>query len=456
MKTLILSICIFILSPFYSKAQEKTFQKNKWIKGEIGLRTFWMSTQYQSNFKEDYALGQSYFLSTQTKSIHGFSVSGKFSLYGNLWSSNLLERDSITGNVNRYEMGLFDVMHPKDRFFGRLEELQVNFKSKNFYGNLGRMNINTPFVNLQDGRLSSTFVEGLHLKYQKNNLNNLGFYFLNKISPRSTSEWFKIGDTFGIYPVGQNDQGNPSQYFGNTYSKFISILNWQKTIDKGTEIQMNHTLVHNVSSSFFLQAMNEWKLSGNPTRLISGVQLIVQHGIGEGGNAEVGKRYKSPEDVNFVFSSRLGFKNMKNIFHLNYTRISGNGRYLSPREWGRDPFFTFIPRERNEGFSDVNAITLYYQKNLINNSLQLYSHGGLHFLPHPSLVKLNKYGLPSYAQVNLGVRYQPKDNLKNLNIHFIYMVKKDLINGELRPAWEYNKVNLTHINLIANYQLPWN
>lgn len=27
-----------------------------------------------------------------------------------------------------------------------------------------------------------------------------------------------------------------------------------------------------------------------------------------------------------------------------------------PREWGREPFFTFLPRERNEGFGDVHAL----------------------------------------------------------------------------------------------------
>ena len=29
---------------------------------------------------------------------------------------------------------------------------------------------------------------------------------------------------------------------------------------------------------------------------------------------------------------------------------------LLPREWGRDPFYTFLPRERNEGLGDVHAL----------------------------------------------------------------------------------------------------
>jgi hypothetical protein len=33
-----------------------------------------------------------------------------------------------------------------------------------------------------------------------------------------------------------------------------------------------------------------------------------------------------------------------------------------PREWGRDPFYTFMPRERNEGYGDVNADIDKYNK----------------------------------------------------------------------------------------------
>ena len=31
--------------------------------------------------------------------------------------------------------------------------------------------------------------------------------------------------------------------------------------------------------------------------------------------------------------------------------------FLMPREWGREPFYTFLPRERNEGLGGVNAWT---------------------------------------------------------------------------------------------------
>ena len=52
----------------------------------------------------------------------------------------------------------------------------------------------------------------------------------------------------------------------------------------------------------------------------------------------------------------MGWKNNRWETTLNYNRITTHGRYLMPREWGRDPFFTFFPRERNEGLGDVHAI----------------------------------------------------------------------------------------------------
>jgi hypothetical protein len=35
-----------------------------------------------------------------------------------------------------------------------------------------------------------------------------------------------------------------------------------------------------------------------------------------------------------------------------------------PREWGRDPFY-FMPRERNEGYGDVNAIMTKYNTQIL-------------------------------------------------------------------------------------------
>jgi hypothetical protein len=182
---------------------------------------------------------------------------------------------------------------------------------------------------------------------------------------------------------------------------------------------------------------------------------MFQHGIKNGGNDDPMLRYKDPYDQNWIISSRIGLKDMLTTWHINFTYIGGQGRYLSPREWGRDPFFTFIPRERNEGFSEVTAVTGYFERRFKSSGLQIYSYAGIHFLPKPDTFAINKYAFPSYTQFNLGLKYAPSNWGKGFDFHGIILTKSALNSAELQPGWIYNKVDLIHVNLIANYTLQW-
>ncbi len=458
MKVLIFLIFSTFLC-FQSIAQDSDTLRNKSknpIQGTIGIRSFWMSTSYWEDFKGDFALGQSAYLQLKTKEYKGFSVIGRYSVFGNVWSSDLLERDPATQNFNRYEVGLFDVNNPSDRFFGKIEELQIRYNAPKFNVIAGRMDINTPFINPQDGRLSPTFVEGVRLDLKPDKKNQFSAQFIGRMSPRSTSGWFDIGETIGMYPVGQSEFGGPSNYKGNTKSSFFTVANWQHRMDSDIQIQLNHTYVNNISSTVFTQAIKDWKMVNNDKKFVTGLQFVVQNGIGEGGSSDPEKRFKNPDDLNFVLGGRIGVKSPRSIWWLNYTHIGGRGRFLNPREWGRDPFFTFIPRERNEGFNQVNAFTTYYQRNLPEKGFQFYGFAGLHFLPDPSNPELNKFAFPSYAQANLGGKYTPMSWGKGLDFHMILMSKLNLKSGEIKPLWIYNKVNMVHVNFIVNYTIRWN
>lgn len=453
-------IGVFLVIIHTSTAQDKTepesTQADSPIKGKIGLRSFWMSTNYWEDFKNDYALGQSAYLQLRTKEIKGFSLVGKYTVFGRVLSSALLERDPITGNFNRYEVGLFDVRNPSDDLFGKIEELQIRYRSDKFQAVLGKMDINTPFINPQDGRLSPTYVEGLRLQFQPDSKNQFSADIVGRISPRSTSEWFDIGESIGIYPVGQSEFGQPSKYLGNTSSEFFAVLDWKHRFNSGLQLQLNNTYVENISNTVFSQLNKDWELKNNSNKLVTGLQLIIQNGIGEGGNPDPEKRFKNPNDLNYVVGGRIGIKNERSLLYFNYTRMDGRGRFLNPREWGRDPFFTFIPRERNEGYNFVDAFSIYYQRDWKESGLQFYGYAGIHILPDPgSNIEINKYGFPSYAQMNLAGKYTPQNWGKGLDFHLILMSKTNLKSGEMRPQWIYNKVNMIHFNFILNYTIQW-
>ncbi len=103
----------------------------------------------------------------------------------------------------------------------------------------------------------------------------------------------------------------------------------------------------------------------------------------------------------------------------------------------------------------MDAFTLYYQQTLDEQSTwQAYGYGGIYLLPEATDFELNKYAFPSYTQFNLGLKHSPSKWGAGLNFHLILMTKLAL-EDEIAPAWEYNKVNLFHLNAIVNYSLNW-
>lgn len=110
-----------------------------------------------------------------------------------------------------------------------------------------------------------------------------------------------------------------------------------------------------------------------------------------------------------------------------------------------------MPRERNDGFGNLTAVTVNTRFKP-EKRIDLTLSGGYFHLPDVMNVRLNKYGMPSYSQVNLGLTYQFDQYLKGLNAYLL-LVRKDnhgRVYGNDRLV--INKVNMVHTNLIFNYR----
>jgi hypothetical protein len=375
-------------------------------------------------------------------------ISGFFMF--NLKSSDLAKSDPKTNQVNRYEIGLFDIERPNDHEdLDRLEELFFKIHAgKKSILTIGRQIPQTPFINPQDGRMRPTLIEAAVLDVKEwKNLSLHGEYIW-RISPRSTVRWFDTGESIGIYPVGVDVNGKPSQYKNNIESAGVGVIGstYQK---KQLNIQFWDTYIDNILNTAQLKI--EWKskpMAGK--NWFVGGQYIQQNAIGNGGNEDPTKAYTQINSGAKVFSGRLGQQSSKFDWFLNATRITAQGRYLMPREWGREPFYTFMPRERNEGFGDVTAVTVntFFKP---EKHIKIELSGGYFSLPDVKNFALNKYGMPSYSQINLGLTYQFDHYLKGLNALLLVVRKDDIGETYQNDRFVFNKVNMTHLNLIINY-----
>lgn len=215
----------------------------------------------------------------------------------------------------------------------------------------------------------------------------------------------------------------------------------------------------NLWNSFFENVMNtavmevNMEQQGVKYKFFEDLMFIHQDAVNNGGNMVQSKTYINKGAQSNVISGRMGVKNKRITASLAYTHITGDGRYLMPREWGRDPFYTFLPRERNEGAGNVHAamakISMTGKNSRFKNSLAY----GYYKMPDVKNYRLNKYGMPSYHQINYEAAYSFNKFLNGLDIKFLgaYKLNSGETYGNLR--YIYNKVDMLNMNLVVDFKI---
>lgn len=108
----------------------------------------------------------------------------------------------------------------------------------------------------------------------------------------------------------------------------------------------------NIFNSALLQADYNHPLK-NKSVLFASAQLIPS-GWEMGVTMILQKHIYLPNAKAMTMGARIGWKNEQWETSLNYNRITTMAVTSCTREWGRDPFFTFLPG-RNEGFGGCNG-----------------------------------------------------------------------------------------------------
>lgn len=411
------------------------------------LRSFF-SSNFNKNSDVEYAQaigGGIQFISKPVYHIN-IGVSGFF-VY-DAFSSDLTKPHPLSGTINRYELGLFDITDPANKTdIDRLEELYIQYQKNNNTITIGKQLLNTPFINLQDGRMRPTEVQGLWIQH-KNKENKYYAGWLNRFSPRSTVAWYKTSESIGIYSVGVNIDGTKSGYKNALISSGVALVGAEIGSIKNYKIQIWNQFVDNMFNSVFFQID---KTPNAKQSYYYGLQVITQSVVNKGGNIDAAKTYFNPGQSSLVIGARVGQKINSWDYSFNYTRITKQGRYLMPREWGRDPFYTFLMGERNEGLGDVSAYVVKTKYTAPKLPLTINMGAGYFNLPSVSNYALNKYSFPSYMQYNLDMRYAFKGFWKGWEAQLIYFYKDATGNTYDNPKFYINKVDMGHFNFIVNF-----
>jgi len=416
------------------------------------IRNFFMSTVNHGDYPDYYAFAMGGGLGYYSPVIKGFQAGMSGFIIYNVASSHLGPAPPF---FNRYELGLFDFTNPDNHEdLDRLEDLYLRYyltKNNTSFIQVGKFHLKTPMINLQDGRMRPNLQEGIWAEWNDSKKIKLKGGWIWRTSPRSTIHWFDIGKSL-VYPNGRAVNGEKADYTSYTKSDAIAIANvtWKPVK------QIDYQVWNYYADQMFNMSLNkvEYKKKTGDRTMMAGFQYAWQKSL-YNDTLSIEKQYIVHDEQSHTFSGRIGLINNRKgeEWNINYTRITSHGRYLFPREWGVEPFYTFMQRERNEGAGDVHATTLQHTRYLDKGKhWELLAAAGLYWMPSVNDARLNKYVMPSYYQLNARSRYRFQGFLRGLNLEVLYTYKGNMTKGlEVQPSYYHNKVDMHHVSVVMDY-----
>ncbi|MBW3127130.1 OprD family outer membrane porin [Hymenobacter profundi] len=284
----------YSLTPVADTARARTlgeaFRRGQWH-GRV--RNYFMATINRGGLPDYYANGLGAGARFETAPLHGFQLGAGGFFWVNLASSDLATPDPATGALNRYEVGLFDVTEPGRRqLTGRPEELFGRYRFRSSVATFGRQLLSTPLLNPYDGRLTPSYAQGLWLEIGELPRTTITAGWLTHLGPRSTTAWYSVANSIGVYPSGVSETGQRSAYAGNLRSRGLGVLAVSRQLGERTRAQVWNYYADNLFNTVFTEITTSRDAGAG--QLTLGGQFLYQRTVGTGGNADPRLAYSVP------------------------------------------------------------------------------------------------------------------------------------------------------------------
>lgn len=406
------------------------------------VRNYFMATWNHQDLSDNHANAIGAEIGYRTAWVHGFRMGFAGLFTYNLFSSDIHEPDPISGKHPKLELELFDVKDAENKAdLDRLDELYLEYRQGRRRGRVGRFSFNSPLINPQDARMKPYSVQGIDLQVPLYRQGLLTLAWLDHFSPRSTVSWFQAGEAIGVYSAGVDAWGNPAAYPYHTETRGVAVAGLQHT-SQWLSAQAWNYYIDNISNNSYGRVVVDIK-----PRLKAGVEGLYQTRVGKGGNPEESKAY-FPGQQQWLAGGMLAYEPLIWHYSLNYLHIGSGGRFLFPREWGREQFFATLPRGRMEGTGQSDLLVAKAGKRC---SKSFSYQAGLMkaWLPAVEDYQHNKYGATSYWGWMADLNYKPANPvLHGLSFRLLYIGRVSPDHGLPLKNLYYN-TNFHNLNFVT-------
>jgi hypothetical protein len=183
--------------------------------------------------------------------------------------------------------------------------------------------------------------------------------------------------------------------------------------------------------------------------LVLGWQSLYENAHHNGGTSDLTHTYYNPNQQAFLNSVRVGLKGQNNMISFNTTHIANTGRYIFPREFGREQFYTTLPRGRVEGLGGATQMVLRFDVDKIKTEkFTGYAALGRTLTPNHFSYNLNKYQASDFDQFAGSLKFKPRKGEQGLSITALYIIQSSYHLADVKDLDVHH--NFHQINLIAN------
>ncbi|MEZ4886845.1 MAG: OprD family outer membrane porin [Chitinophagales bacterium] len=436
-------------TPFIHKDTTIRSLQDFWGKSRLQghIRNYFMATVNEGDLKDYWtnALGEG--IQLTTPEWYGLQVGMKSIFTYKTFSADLNEVDTIVGKSAKWEKELYDVNRPEvGKDIDRLEELFIRFNFSKSFVQYGKMDINTrPLFLRRDGRMMPFVYQGLWSEWGELKDQKVSLGWIDGVSPRGTTEWFSMDEVIGLNNNGTEPNGEKAHYHETAQTKGIAVIGYENDQIEGWKWQMWNYHFHHLTNIIWLQSdykKGDWNL---------GLQYVHQNAAAFQEELDYADRYIQPDEKANVLNLLMGYKLGKWQLSAAYFHAFDSGRFLFPRELGREDFYVSQPRSWIDGFGDTDVWMLRFKtKELMNKHLNLDVRLSRTITAGLDTFEFNKYNVPSFYQLTANTTYQFTNELKGLELQFLYIYKITEKSVELKPATVFYGTNYHHFNLIAN------
>ncbi|WP_040556199.1 hypothetical protein [Psychroflexus gondwanensis] len=412
------------------------------VEGE--LRNFTMAT-YNRGSLQDYstnATGGT--VKIKTKNFKGFEAGMQTSFTYKTIGNDLNAVDPIAGRGDKWELELYDIFNKGEfEHLIRLDELYLQYNFGKSYLAYGKIKTEyTRLINASDGRMNRFAHQGAWLHLNFDSPHKLDLAWLNRFSPRSSYDWFDFDEAFGLVNQGFQPNGEAAIYKGFYPTQGVAIFNYGY-INHNFNFHVYNFLFDKISNIVWLEADYDYKTYK------LGLQYAHSQALSYGEQLDEVNRYMQPDERANVLSSKLSWFTPKWEVSAAYTKAFDTGRFLFPKELGRDHFYTSIPRSRLEGLGGVDVFTLRVDYQLSKPNL----HFGVSYQDlsgaEVQRFQLNKYNIDSTRQFNTQITFEPEGFFKGLHLDLLWVYRTNKTNEQ--QDLFFNRSNFHQINLVTNF-----